>query len=48
MLYIAIGIPLSDSTEEIVMKLVIGGIWIAVALINMAMRRKYFEPVASA
>jgi len=45
-LYIAVGVPLSDTTEEMVVKVAIGAIWIVVGLINMAMRRKYFEPVA--
>ena len=45
-LYIALGAAISDSTEQLIIKVIIGGVWIVVGAINLAMRRKYFEPAA--
>jgi hypothetical protein len=46
--YAGLGVLLADNTNEMISKLVIGAVWIAVGAINLTMRRKYFEPAASA
>ncbi len=46
-LYIVLGIALGfDSTAQLVVKAVIGALWIAVGAVNLAMRKKYFEQPA--
>lgn len=43
--YIVLGFALGvDSTAHLVVKLVIGALWIGVGFVNLSMRRKYFEP----
>lgn len=44
-LYILMGIVLGfDSTAQLIVKVVIGSLWIAVGAVNLSMRKKYFEP----
>lgn len=46
-LYILLGIALGfDSTAQLVVKVVIGALWIAVGAVNLMMRKKYFEQPA--
>jgi hypothetical protein len=47
-LYAGLGVLIADNSNEMISKLVIGAVWIAVGAINLIMRRKYFEPAASA
>jgi hypothetical protein len=46
-LYILLGIVMGfDDTAQLIVKVVIGGLWIAVGAVNMTMRKKYFEAAA--
>jgi hypothetical protein len=47
-LYAGLGVLIADNSNEMISKLVIGAVWIAVGAINLIMRRKYFEPAPSA
>ena len=47
-LYAILGIALGGSNSaQLIVKLVIGGLWIAVGVVNLMMRRKYFETPAN-
>lgn len=42
-LYAIIGGLVADNGAELAVKLVIAGVWILVGIINLTMRKKYFE-----
>ncbi|MDF3075313.1 MAG: hypothetical protein K0S54_2980 [Alphaproteobacteria bacterium] len=47
-LYAVLGALIADNSAELIIKLVIGAVWIVVGAINLTMRRKYFESAAGA
>lgn len=46
-LYVLLGILMAEGdTARLAVKVVIGVLWIGVGVVNLLMRRKYFEPAA--
>lgn len=46
-LYAIIGALVADNSAELAVKLVISAIWVLLGIINLTMRKKYFEPSPS-